>query len=73
MVGFLGILLLYRMRKMLGAFIVSSVGGIATIGLVNLTGLLTGITLQFNLFSLLVAAVLGVPGVISLLLMQMFW
>lgn len=71
--GFLGLLLLYRMRRFLGASILSAVGGLATMGIVNLTGIVTGITLQFNLFSLLVSLVLGAPGVISLLLLQMFW
>ncbi|MEG0754283.1 MAG: pro-sigmaK processing inhibitor BofA family protein [Angelakisella sp.] len=71
--GFLGILVIYRMRRLLGAAAISAVGGIAAIGLINVTGFLTGITLPFNLFSLLVSVALGAPGVISLLLMQMFW
>lgn len=72
-VGFLALILLYRMRRFFGAAVISAVGGLATIGLINLSGLLTGIMLPFNLFSLLVAGVLGAPGIISLLLMQMFW
>lgn len=72
-VGLLALMLLLRLRRFLGVAAASAVGGLATIGLINVTGLATGILLPFNLFSLLVSLVLGAPGVISLLLMQMFW
>lgn len=71
--GLLCILLIYRLRRFLGAAAISAAGGLAAMGVINLTGFLTGISLQFNLFSLLVSVALGAPGVISLLLMQMFW
>ena len=40
---------------------------------VNLTGLITGVVLPLNVFSLLVCCLLGAPGVISLLVLQLFW
>ncbi|MEG2074288.1 MAG: pro-sigmaK processing inhibitor BofA family protein [Angelakisella sp.] len=69
----LGVLLLYKMRSFLGAAAMSAAGGLAAMGIINLTGLLTGISLPITLFSVLTSVVLGAPGVISLLLMQMFW
>lgn len=66
-------IVLWKNRKLLGAMVTSAVGGVAAIILVNLTGVATGITIVLNVFSVCVALILGVPGVIALLLMQMFW
>ncbi|MEG1874234.1 MAG: pro-sigmaK processing inhibitor BofA family protein [Angelakisella sp.] len=71
--GLLIVVLLYRMRRFLGALTLSAASGLAAMGLVNLTAALTGVFLPFNLFSLAVSLALGVPGVISLLLLRMFW
>ena len=49
-------------------------GAVCGLGLVALLGLLapmTGITLPLNRFTAFIAAVLGVPGVILLLLLQL--
>ena len=51
----------------------AAAGGLLTLGMVNLTGLITGVLLPLNLFSLLVCCFLGAPGVITLLLFQLFW
>ena len=51
----------------------SAAGGLAALGAVNLTGLLTGVALPLNLFSLLVCCLLGAPGVITMLLLRLFW
>lgn len=40
---------------------------------VNLTGLMTGVVLPVNLFTALVTLVLGAPGVVGLLVLQLFW
>jgi len=47
--------------------------GFTALGAVNLTGLFTGVTLPWNLFTLLVTLVLGMPGVVSMLVLQLFW
>ena len=62
-----------RMRRVLGAMAGAAAGGLLTLGMVNLTGLITGVLLPLNLFSLLVCCFLGAPGVITLLLFQLFW
>ncbi len=69
----LGALLLFRLRRLLKAFFCSAVGGAIALAAVNLTGIITGVTLPLNLFSLGVCGILGAPGVISLLVMQLFW
>ncbi|WP_071434389.1 pro-sigmaK processing inhibitor BofA family protein [Angelakisella massiliensis] len=69
----LGALLIFRLRRLLKAMFFSAVGGGVALAAVNLTGLITGVTLPLNLFSMGVCAVLGAPGVISLLVMQLFW
>lgn len=44
--------------------------GFAALGLINLTGGLTGLTLGLNLFNALTVGILGVPGLIFLVLLQ---
>ena len=69
----LGALLIFRLRRLLKAMFFSAVGGGVALAAVSLTGLITGVTLPLNLFSMGVCAGLGAPGVISLLVMQLFW
>ena len=73
MAGFLALALLIRMRRAIGTALVSAAMGFTALGAVNLTGLLTGVTLPWNLFTLLVCTVLGAPGVVSMLVLQLFW
>ena len=47
--------------------------GFAALGAVNLTGLATGVALPLNLFTVLVTLMLGMPGVVSMLVLQLFW
>ena len=72
-VGFLVLALLIRMRRAIGTAAVSAAMGFTAMGAVNLTGLITGVTLPQNLFTLLVCTVLGAPGVVSMLVLQLFW
>ena len=71
--GFLALALMIRMRRALGTAAASAVMGFTAMGAVNLTGLVTGVTLPWNLFTLLVCTVLGAPGVVSMLVLQLFW
>lgn len=71
--AFLMLMLLIRGRRALRGVAVTATGGLAALAAVNLTGLLTGVLLPFNVFSTLVCLLLGVPGVVSLLLLQLFW
>ncbi|MCI8653140.1 MAG: transcriptional regulator [Angelakisella sp.] len=71
--GFLALALMIRMRRAIGTAAASAVMGFTAMGAVNLTGLVTGVTLPWNLFTLLVCTVLGAPGVVSMLVLQLFW
>ena len=71
--GFLALALIIRMRRAIGTAAASAVMGFTAMGAVNLTGLVTGVTLPWNLFTLLVCTVLGAPGVVSMLVLQLFW
>lgn len=69
----LGLLLLIRFRKVLKGWFLSAAGGVAAMGLLNLTAGITGILLPFNLFTLLVSVVLGLPGTVGMLFLNLFW
>ena len=71
--AFLLLALVIRMRRAVGTALASAAIGIAAMGAVNLTGIVTGVVLPWNLFTLLVCVVLGAPGVVSLLILQLFW
>ena len=69
----LAVLLFIRFRKALRTWLLSAAGGVAALGLVNLTAGLTGILLPMNLFTLLVCLVLGLPGTVGMLFLNLFW
>lgn len=69
----LGLILLIRFRKALGSWLFSAAGGVAALGLVSLTAGFTGILMPINVFSLLVCLVLGLPGAVGMLFLNLFW
>ena len=71
--GFLALVAVIRLRRAIGTAAASAAMGFTALGAVNLTGLVTGVTLPLNLFTLLVCTVLGAPGVVSKLVLQLFW
>ena len=64
---------LFRSGKPVRALIGSAAQGLAALAAVNLTGAFTGISLGLGIFSGSVAAALGVPGVITLLMLKTIW
>ena len=52
------------------SFAVSAVQGIAAMCAVNLTGLVTGVTLAVNWYTIATSIVLGLPGVIGALVLK---
>lgn len=67
------LVVLIRVRKAIGTAAASAAMGAAAMGAVNLTGLVTGVVLPVNLFTVLVTLVLGAPGVVAMLVLQLFW
>ena len=53
-------------------FLLSAFQGVAAMFAVNLTDFVTGVVLSVNWYTLLTSAVMGIPGVISLLLLDCF-
>lgn len=51
----------------------SAAVGLATLAAINLSSSLTGVCLAVSAWTIMVAGVLGLPGVISLLLIKIFW
>ena len=68
-----GIAYLYTAAKT-GHFLktaaLSSLSGLGAFAAVSLTAPLTGVTVAFNLWTLFVSLIVGLPGVVSMLLAQ---
>ena len=62
-----------RSDKAFRAFLLTCLQGVAALFAVNITGLLTGVTLSVNWCSLGAGAIFGTPGVISLLILDVIF
>jgi ABC-type transporter Mla maintaining outer membrane lipid asymmetry permease subunit MlaE len=65
------VILLLRNTNALKRLALSSVGGLAAFGTVNLTGLLTGVSLVPNLWTICTAIFLGLPGVVCMMFLKL--
>ena len=54
-------------------FLLSGICGVSALFLVNLIGLVTGDTLEINLCTICTSSFLGIPGVILMILVKIFW
>lgn len=61
-----------RARNPIKKMLVSMIKGIATLVVVNILGIFTGVTLPVSLLSLSIAAVVGIPGVTAMLILNAF-
>ncbi len=61
---------LFRTGKPLRYTFASFVEGVCAMAAVDIVGIFTGVSLGFGWFSMACCAVLGIPGVISMLLMR---
>lgn len=64
---------LIRSRKPIRGLLGSTLQGACALAAVNVTGMFTGVSIGLNLFSALSCAILGVPGVITLLLLKVIF
>jgi hypothetical protein len=67
------VILLLRNPAGLKRFAASAAGGVAAFAAVDLTGALTGIALVPNLWTVCTAVVLGLPGVVTMLLLRLMF
>jgi pro-sigmaK processing inhibitor BofA len=61
---------LFRTKKPIRALVGSGAQGVCALAAVNILGTFTGVSLGLNVFTGLCCAVLGIPGVISLLVLK---
>ena len=61
-----------RAKNPIKKMLVSMIKGIATLVAVNILGIFTGVTLPISLLSLSIAAVVGIPGVTAMLILNAF-
>ncbi len=55
------------------SFILSALGGIGALFAVNLTGMITGVTVAVNWYTLGAFTVLGLPGVVGTLILNLLF
>lgn len=67
------IIVILRNPGIFKKFIGSAVAGFAALAAINLTASMTGVGLAISVWSIAVAGVLGLPGVVSMLLLKIFW
>ena len=63
----------YRSGKFLKSLIISALSGLAFFGIVNLLSGTTGVALPLNGWTLGISASFGLPGVIAMLLVKLFF
>lgn len=64
--------LIVRAKNPLKRTFFSMLKGIATLAAVNILGVFTGVTLPISLLSLMISAVVGIPGVAAMLIFNTF-
>lgn len=64
---------LFRTKRPIRSFLGSGVQGVCALAAVNIVGTFTGVSLGLNAFTGLCCAVLGIPGVISLLILKIIF
>lgn len=61
-----------RAKNPIKRMLISMTKGVATLFAVNIIGIFTGVTLPISLLSLAIAAVVGIPGVTAMLILNAF-
>ena len=65
------LVVLLKTRKPFSSLLRSASQGICAMLAVNLVGIASGVSIGFGWFSMLFASLLGIPGVITMLLMEL--
>lgn len=67
------LILLLRHRVVVRGLLLSAVSGIFSLGCVSLLSAVIPLGVGFNLYTLLTALIYGLPGVLGMVLLQLFW
>ena len=73
--GFIGLVILYLILKLLKLplkILINGISGVVLSYIANLIGVNFGITVGINIVTALIAGILGIPGVIALFIFQLF-
>ena len=73
--GFIGLVILYLILKLLKLpwkILINGISGVVLLYIANLIGVNFGITVGINIVTALIAGILGIPGVIALFIFQLF-
>ena len=73
--GFIGLVILYLILKLLKLplkILINGISGVVLLYIANLIGVNFGITVGINIVTELIAGVLGIPEVIALFIFQLF-
>lgn len=72
LVGILVLKLIFGSLKKIIALVINSIFGVILLMITNYFGAYFGITVGINILTALIAGILGIPGVILIILFQMF-
>ena len=73
--GFIGLVILYLILKLLKLplkILINGISGVVLLYIANLIGVNFGITVGINIVTALIAGILGILGVIALFIFQLF-
>ncbi|WP_024614221.1 pro-sigmaK processing inhibitor BofA family protein [Clostridium sp. Ade.TY] len=73
--GIIGLVILYVLLKLLKwplKLLINGICGVVLLYIINLIGVHFGIYIGINVITALVAGIFGIPGVIAIILFQMF-
>ncbi|MDO5039083.1 pro-sigmaK processing inhibitor BofA family protein [Clostridium sp.] len=73
--GIIGIIILYVLLKLLKwpiKLLLNGICGVILLYIINLIGVNFGIHIGINIITALIAGIFGIPGVIAIILFQMF-
>ena len=67
------LIIILRNTRVLKKLAVSTLGGVAALGAVNLSSAFTGVNLAVNLWTIGAAVILGLPGITTALFLKLIW
>lgn len=67
------LIMCYKSGKTIKTLLLSALSGIGTMTVVNLLSYFTGVTIAVNLYTVLTSLFLGIPGVLGLLVIRIFF
>lgn len=74
--GLIGVVILYFLIKLLKwpiKLLINGICGVILLYIVNLIGVHFGIYIGINVITAIIAGIFGIPGVIAIILFQMFF